>query len=102
MNSLNCIKFALDKKTTKQKIKENEYNLFEENIISKSKNPNLRYYTNNEIKYKLSEFGDILAIEQYGYTFIFFNKKFLNFEEIKDLHSYLYPTFSKVQNLINN
>ena len=37
MNSLNCIKFALDKKTTKQKIKENEYNLFEENIISKRK-----------------------------------------------------------------
>jgi hypothetical protein len=55
----------------------------------------------SEIKYKVSEFGDLIVVEYKDFDFIFFSSNTLSFEEIKDLHSALHPAYSKTQNLIN-
>lgn len=107
LNSLQCIKFALEKDKKKQpKNHIMQVNLFGESILYKStKRSRLNYkdrvdIDDHKIKYKISEFGDIITLEYEGYTCVFFSTKILTFEEIKDINSYLYPAYSKTQHLI--
>lgn len=56
----------------------------------------------NDLSFKVSEFGDLIIVNYKGFDHIFFGYNNLTFEEIKELNSYLYPAFSKTQNIIAN
>lgn len=53
-----------------------------------------------KFQYSLSEFGDLVLVEYLGFTYVFFIRNNLNFEEMKDLNEHLNPFYSKIQNLI--
>lgn len=53
-----------------------------------------------KFQYSLSEFGDLVLVEYLGFSYVFFIRNNLNFEEMKELNEHLNPVYSKIQNLI--
>jgi hypothetical protein len=112
---INSIKFTerlLEKNSNdgKSKEKRNTFGIIQESLfgepVLKGKRSRVRRKSEiqidpTEIRYKVSEFGDLIVVEYKGFNFIFFSSNTLSFEEIKDLHSVLHPAYSKTQNLIN-
>ena len=114
INSIKCTEKVLDKiyskndiyNDSKKDIENIQVNLFGESNIQRRIKKRINYNSDiyideTKIKYNLSEFGDLITIEYKEFTHIFFSNNILNFEEIKDLNSFLFPAYSKTQNLIN-
>ncbi|KAF2512119.1 restriction endonuclease [Flavobacterium zhairuonense] len=109
LNAIKCTERVLNRNKTPENNKINEsntLNLFGENINQKNRKKRTNYHSDinidkTKIKYKLSEYGDVVTIEYNKFTHVFFVNNTLNFQEIKDLHAFLFPAYSKTQNLIN-
>lgn len=107
INSIKCTERAINKISNDKKREESiQINLFGESRIKRKRNTRTNYHGDiyideAKIKYKLSEFGDVLTIEYNQFTYVFFVNSTLNFDEIKDLNAFLFPAYSKTQNLIN-
>lgn len=114
INSIKCTHLVLSKiykdATSKPPIPDKDKfiqtNLFgEDTIITKSRkriNYNAdRIIDETKLQYSISEFGDLIIIKYEGFNFVFFANDLLTFEEIKELNTWLYPTYAKTQNLIN-
>jgi hypothetical protein len=113
INSIKCTEKVLNKIYNKSAISNDkkstesiQVNLFGESRIQRKRKKRTNYHNDisideAKIKYKLSEFGDVVTIEYNKFTYVFFVNNTLNFEEIKDLHVFLFPSYSKTQNLIN-
>ncbi len=114
-NSIKCTERALIPKYNKSsKIKETvlnktiiQNNLFGEEVQQKRVNRRVRHNDKiqidySKLKYRLSEYGDLVTIEYNDYAYVFFYNEPLTFDEIKDLNSHLHPAFSKTQKLIDN
>jgi hypothetical protein len=115
INSIKCTERALIPKYNKSsKIEITDLNrtiiqnnLLGEEVIQMGVSKRVRHNDKIQIdysrlKYKLSEYGDLVVIEYNNFTYVFFYNEPLTFNEIKDLNSYLYPAFSKTQKLIEN
>lgn len=114
VNSIKCTERALVKIHNSEESrndlvnhKENmQVNLFGESVNQRKMKRRNKYDDNinideNKLKYQVSEFGDLIIVEYNEFLYVFFSNDILTFEEIKSLHAFLYPAYSKVQNLIN-
>lgn len=54
------------------------------------------------LEFFLSQYGDVLVIKFREFSIVVFPRQSLNFNELKQLYSYLNPVFSKVQRIIAN
>jgi hypothetical protein len=112
INSIKFTKRLLEKTSNNKNSKEakNTYHSVQENLFGEplveGKSSRVRRRSEiqidpSEIRYKVSELGDLIVVEYKDFNFIFFSNNTLSFEEIKDLHTNLHPAYSKTQNLIN-
>lgn len=67
---------------------------------AESYNSRLNLLDSEKFQYYLSEFGDLILVEYLGFSYVFFTRNILSFEELKDLDEYLNPVYSKIQSLI--
>lgn len=61
----------------------------------------IEHKSKKELKYLLSEFGDILIIEVFSFYFVFFlNNAKLNFNELNKLRTALHPTCENITSIL--